>query len=78
MAEPELVPVTDHYDNGAIRYRGYNLDGKMHGAWEFFRRDGSLMRAGSFEQGLQVGTWRTFDRSGRAVKETAFGPAKSG
>ena len=44
----------------------------MHGAWEWHRLDGTLMRTGSFDRGLQVGTWRTFDRSGRVVKETDF------
>jgi antitoxin component YwqK of YwqJK toxin-antitoxin module len=44
----------------------------MHGAWEFFRRDGSLMRSGEFELGKQVGTWKTFDRKGKVVKETDF------
>jgi antitoxin component YwqK of YwqJK toxin-antitoxin module len=34
--------------------------------------DGSLMRAGSFDHGRQVGVWRTYDRSGRVVKETTF------
>ena len=66
------VPALDHYDNGTIRFRGANLDGKMHGAWEFFRKDGSLMRSGSFENGAQVGIWRTYDRSGKVIKETDF------
>jgi antitoxin component YwqK of YwqJK toxin-antitoxin module len=44
----------------------------MHGDWAFYRLDGSLMRAGSFDHGRQVGVWRTYDRSGRAVKETTF------
>jgi antitoxin component YwqK of YwqJK toxin-antitoxin module len=66
------VPAIDHYDNGQVRFRGANLDGEMHGAWEFFRKDGSLMRAGTFERGRQVGTWRTFDRAGKVVKETDF------
>jgi hypothetical protein len=30
------------------------------------------MRAGEFERGRQVGIWRTYDRSGRIVKETDF------
>ena len=69
---PELEPAVDHYDNGQARFRGANLDGQMHGPWEFYRRDGSLMRAGSFERGRQVGIWRTYDRTGRLVKETSF------
>jgi antitoxin component YwqK of YwqJK toxin-antitoxin module len=67
-------PVKDlaHYDNGNVRYRGSRLGGEMHGRWEFFRKDGSLMRSGKFDRGTQVGRWRTFDRSGKVVKETAF------
>jgi antitoxin component YwqK of YwqJK toxin-antitoxin module len=66
------VPAIDHYDNGQVRFRGANLDGEMHGPWEFFRKDGSLMRSGSFERGRQVGVWRTDDREGHGVKETRF------
>lgn len=68
----ELEPAVSYYDNGVVRFRGANLDGRMHGEWEFFRRDGSPMRAGRFERGRQVGVWRTFDRAGRIVKETDF------
>ena len=49
-----------------------HLNGKMHGAWKFFRRDGSLMRSGSFDRGRQVGVWRTYKRSGDIAKETKF------
>lgn len=67
------VPEAIYYANGKVKFRGAHLDGEMHGQWEFFRTDGSLMRAGSFERGRQVGTWKTFDRDGRVVKETDFG-----
>jgi len=70
---PRLVPAIDRYDNGELRFEGANLDGRMHGEWAFYRRDGSLMRRGRFERGRQVGRWRTFDRSGTVVKETDFG-----
>jgi antitoxin component YwqK of YwqJK toxin-antitoxin module len=66
------VEAIDHYDNGEVRNRGFLLDGEMHGEWEFFRKDGSLMRAGAFDRGRQIGSWRTFDRAGRMVKETMF------
>jgi antitoxin component YwqK of YwqJK toxin-antitoxin module len=66
------VPDISYYPTGAVRYTGFQLDGAAHGAWSFFRVDGSLMRTGSFEKGEQVGVWRTFDRSGRLVKETTF------
>ena len=70
--EDELVEAVDHYPNGGVRFRGANLAGQMHGPWEFFRLDGSLLRAGSFERGKQIGVWRTYNRSGAVVKETRF------
>jgi hypothetical protein len=33
------VPAIDHYDNGTLRYRGFNLDGQMDGAWQFKETD---------------------------------------
>jgi antitoxin component YwqK of YwqJK toxin-antitoxin module len=73
MPADDPVPAIDHYDNGEVRFRGFNVGGEMHGAWEFFRKDGSLLRSGEFDRGRQVGPWRTFDRAGRLVKETDFG-----
>ena len=68
----QVVPDNADYDNGNPKHRGFKLDSTMHGVWEFYRRDGSLMRSGEFDRGRQVGTWRTFDRSGEVVKETVF------
>jgi hypothetical protein len=70
--DPEPIPDVAYFGTGAIQSRGFTLDGEMHGAWEFFRKDGSVMRTGEFDRGRQVGVWRTFDRAGRLVKETGF------
>lgn len=66
------VPETAHYPNGRLKMKGFLLDGEMDGAWEWNRTDGTLMRTGEFDRGKQVGVWRTFERSGRLVKETSF------
>jgi antitoxin component YwqK of YwqJK toxin-antitoxin module len=71
MAEP--IEETLHYANGNVKHHGWYLDGEMHGEWAFYRTDGSMMRAGRFERGRQIGVWRTLDRTGRVVKETDFG-----
>ena len=65
----ELSPF---YQNGLPRFKGEYLDGEMHGDWEFYRKDGTLMRSGEFDQGKQVGVWRTFDRTGKLVSEKHF------
>jgi uncharacterized protein YdhG (YjbR/CyaY superfamily) len=66
-------PARGYYDNGGLQFKGSYKDGKMHGKWEFLRRDGSVMRTGEFKAGAQVGIWRTWDKSGRIVKETRLG-----
>jgi antitoxin component YwqK of YwqJK toxin-antitoxin module len=66
------TPDIAHYADGGLRYKGFQLDGQMHGAWEFFRKDGSVMRSGEFDRGKQVGVWQTYDRKGIVVKETDF------
>ena len=65
----------DRYADGSTRSSGFEIDGVLHGHWEWFRLDGTLMRSGEFSLGDQVGIWRTWDRSGRLVKETSFGAA---
>jgi hypothetical protein len=70
-----VIPDNADYDHGGPKHRGFSLGGKMHGVWEFYRRDRSLMRSGEFDRGKQVGTWKTFDRSGALVSEKVFPPA---
>ena len=70
--EAASVEVTNTYSTGAVQSTGQILDGEMHGDWAFYRKDGSMMRSGSFDRGVQVGVWQTFDREGRMVKETRF------
>ena len=38
--------------------------------WEWFRKDGTKMRSGCFEDGKQVGEWTTYDAKGKVVKVT--------
>ena len=64
--------ISPYYENGLPRFKGDYLDGEMHGPWEFYRKDGSLMRTGEFEKGVQVGTWRTLDREGKLVSEKSY------
>ena len=69
------VPRHDRFANGTLKASGFELDGRLHGHWEWFRLDGTLMRSGEFHLGDQVGVWRTWDRTGHIVKETSFDAA---
>jgi antitoxin component YwqK of YwqJK toxin-antitoxin module len=73
-SHPKASGVTkEFYDNGFLKHRGRIKNGEMHGAWEFFRRDGSPLRSGRFDRGDQVGLWTTFDRTGAPHRVTDFG-----
>ena len=50
------------YDNGFVKAKGKYLEGEMHGYWEFYRRDGSIMRSGKLSHGEPVGEWTTYPR----------------
>ena len=73
MATATPVREVITYGDGTVKARGQRLSGEMHGAWKFFRLDGSLMRSGSFDRGRQVGVWNTFTRDGDLVKSANFG-----
>jgi antitoxin component YwqK of YwqJK toxin-antitoxin module len=61
-----------HYHrDGSVWARGQmTADDLMSGYWEWFRKDGSKMRSGYFEDGEQVGEWITYDRKEKVVKVT--------
>jgi antitoxin component YwqK of YwqJK toxin-antitoxin module len=73
MAAAKPVREVITYGDGTTKAQGQRLNNEMHGAWKFFRLDGSLMRSGSFDRGRQVGVWNTFTREGDLVKSTNFG-----
>ena len=62
--------VKEFYDNGYMKMRGRMRDDQMHGDWSWWRRDGSLMRTGSFRNGQQVVEWVTSERDSTPVKRT--------
>ncbi|MFM1844782.1 MAG: hypothetical protein RI917_100 [Actinomycetota bacterium] len=55
----------EFYDNGFLKAKGRYREGEMHGAWEFYRRDGSIMRSGKLSHGEPVGEWITYPRGAR-------------
>jgi len=76
-ADEDLEPYEKRHKDGSLWARGQRLEGRMHGYWEFFRVDGTLMRSGSLDRDAQVGEWTTYDKSGAPYKVTDFGPPAS-
>jgi antitoxin component YwqK of YwqJK toxin-antitoxin module len=75
--DPKAATAHTHYHrDGSIWAKGQMLGDVMTGYWEWFRKDGTKMRSGYFENGEQVGEWTTFDRNGKVVKVTTMKPKK--
>lgn len=60
----------EYHKAGTVRARGQIVDGALTGYWEWFRKDGTKMRSGYFEEGKQVGEWTTYDSTGAVYKVT--------
>ena len=59
-----------YHKDGSIWAKGRMLNDQMHGYWEWFRKNGVMMRSGYFDNGKQVGDWTTYDKSGKVFKVT--------
>ena len=75
--KPSPEPYTEYHKDGSIWAVGQMLAGVPTGYWEWFRKDGTRMRSGTFENGQQVGEWTTYDREGQVYKVTVI-KAKQG
>jgi antitoxin component YwqK of YwqJK toxin-antitoxin module len=59
----------DRHKDGTIEARGHTVDDVLTGYWEWFRKDGTKMRSGYFENGKQVGEWTTTQGKSRQSDE---------
>lgn len=69
---PKAGKVRRFHDNGRLESKGGMKNDQPNGAWAWYRKDGTLLRTGQYKAGVQVGTWRSFDRAGNVEKETSF------
>lgn len=62
--------VLEFYGNGFLKAQGVMKVGQLHGYWEWYRKDGTIMRSGNFKNGQNVGEWITYDSNGKVYKVT--------
>lgn len=55
------------FDDGRVRAEGEVKAGVEHGAWRWYRRDGTLARTGQFAAGVPVGEWTNWTPAGAAT-----------
>lgn len=72
-----LKKFTKYHKDGSVWAKGQLKNDVMEGYWEWFRKparpaggDGTKMRSGYFKAGKQTGTWTTYDKTEKIVRET--------
>jgi len=71
-----IEPLEKRHRDDSLWARGQTLDGEPTGFWEWFRKDGTRLRSGHFDKGVQVGAWTTYDAAGNAYRVTTFEAGK--
>ena len=68
-AKPRRKKHTEYHKDGSIWAKGQMLNGVPVGYWEWFRKEGTMMRSGTFDKdGTQIGEWTTYDKAGAVYK----------
>ena len=69
--KPKPEAHTEFHKDGSIWAKGHMLNGVPVGYWEWFRKEGTRMRSGTFDDaGNQTGEWTTYDKAGDVYKVT--------
>ena len=69
-SKPKATKFIKYHNDGTIWAKGKMIEDKPDGYWEFFRKDGVIMRSGYFDNGVQAGEWTTYDKQGKVYKVT--------
>lgn len=59
-----------HANGTTVWSKGKIVNDKADGYWEWYRLDGTIKRSGSFNMGVPVGVWTTYDSEGKEYKTT--------
>jgi antitoxin component YwqK of YwqJK toxin-antitoxin module len=60
----------EYHKDGSIWARKQSRGDAPIGYWEWFRKEGTIMRSGYFEDGEPTGEWTMYDRQGSVHKIT--------
>ena len=70
----KTTPFEKRHRDGSLWAKGQTIDDVATGYWEWFRKDGTRLRSGYFENGKQTGAWTTYDSKGEIYKITVMNP----
>ena len=67
----DLIDVVYYHDNGEVSQTGsYTKDGKLHGEWISYCKEGKKLISARYDNGLKVGKW--FYWNGDTLREVDY------
>lgn len=70
MKKVDAITTVKYHKDGSVWAKGEMVEEHPTGYWEWFRKNGVIMRSGYFESGKQTGEWTTYDKKGKVYKVT--------
>ncbi|WP_224484207.1 toxin-antitoxin system YwqK family antitoxin [Robertkochia aurantiaca] len=70
VLENNVIKATYFHDNGIIAQTGFYLNGKVHGEWKAFNKEGDKIAMGEYQQGEKTGKWLFW--CGEELKEVNY------
>lgn len=58
----------EYHKDGSTKAKGSMIGKEMHGYWEWYRKDSSLMKSGYYSRGVRTGEWITYDSGGKMLR----------
>ncbi|MGB5819072.1 MAG: nicotinic acid mononucleotide adenyltransferase [Saonia sp.] len=72
--EGNLVKATYFHEDGMVAQTGYFLNGKLHGEWKMYNKEGEKIALGKYAEGKRTGKW--FFWQGEALQEVDYEDSK--
>ncbi|WP_378186319.1 toxin-antitoxin system YwqK family antitoxin [Aquimarina sp. W85] len=60
----DLIKGTFFYENGEISQEGFYKEGKLHGKWVSYNRQGEKTAIGNYNEGVKSGKWFFWNLNG--------------
>ena len=61
-----------YYPDGKVDYIGYKSNGEINGDYVKFHNNGEIAIEGQFKDGVYVGSFKYFDKSGELIEKTRY------
>lgn len=68
----KYIKGTYFHNNGVVAQTGLFLEGRLHGEWVMYNKEGTKIAMGRYEEGKKTGKWFFWQGEGKALREVTY------